>query len=165
MPAMSQTFGAKAVIGVDELLDKFGRLAFDVQNRISQNVLQAGVDYLVNVARDAVPTAITPGHTNVNIKNSIRGRLLESSSGRLMAKVGFNVGVLVAPHAHLYVLGTVDRFTKGNKKTSRGRLRSGGANRGVMPANNFFEITMNSAESAAFDVMQQVFYQEMAAFT
>ena len=159
MPAMSQQFG---IVGASELLDKFIRLDSVTQNKISRDVLQAGVDYLVGVGRDAVPTAITPGHDNSAIRNSIRGRLMKLSGSILKAKVGFNVGYQSAPHAHLYVLGTVERFTKGRKV--RGRLSSKPAGRGAMPANNFFQVAMESAESSAFDVMQQVFYNEMAAF-
>ena len=152
--------------GVDDLIDRWERLADDVRNRVSRSVLQAGVDYLVAATRDAVPAAITPGHDNAAIRRSIRGRLSQAS-GEWLAKVGFNVGPgRRAPHAHLYVLGTKQRFTGARTRQVRGRLsakKTGNpvANRGVMPSHDFFEAAASSAEGGAIDAMRNQFFREM----
>lgn len=159
--AMVKTFGA------EELIDKFNRLAPAVRDRIGKKVLQAGINVYVRAAQDAVPTAKTPGHSTAGIRKAIRGRLLEIN-GQLAAKIGLNVGGQTEPVAHLFVLGTVDRYTGAKTRKVRGRLvsrptKNKPAYRGRMPSNDFFSRAIESAESLANDAMRQVFEQQITA--
>lgn len=76
--------------------------------------------------KSAIPSAITKGHSTVSVQRSIGVRIKSKSEVLVMAKTGVGVGQITEDnlqfttskrkktavnHAHLYVMGTQDRWT------------------------------------------------------
>lgn len=87
--------------------------------------------------RSAIPLAITQGHSNKSIIRSVGLSVKSKSEVITTAKTGIGVNMTredeqalfasvsrkkkaVAPHAHLYIMGTVDRWT-GSKRVRNSR--------------------------------------------
>ena len=126
-----------AILTGDKKLDKkLGRLARRGANRVARRGLGKALTVLARAMRAEAP--------NKTMKASIGKRNKKNRrKGIHEAKVGPNVGnkgkgEKRTPHAHLFILGTKERFTKT------------GASRGAMPQNDFVRrAAEKSRESAA----------------
>jgi HK97 gp10 family phage protein len=119
------------VRGAEELLRRFDALATRGQSRIARAMITAQMKVYRERIKAALPAAAqTPGHGMQRLRRSIGSRQGRAKGkGTYEGKVGVRVGKgkqhALAPHAHLFALGT------------RQRVTAAGASRGAMPANDF----------------------------
>lgn len=141
--------------GIKELDTKLKALPEKVQKKIARAALGQGMTIL----RKAIIKEAPVGPTG-NLKQSIGKRFKRlKKEGYTEAKVGINVGkrkagmakMTRAPHGHLVALGTQQRQTKS------------GANRGVMPANDFVKRATASCENAVVDKIITVIRKKLDA--
>lgn len=124
-----------------------------------RTVTRQSINRGLTVIRKAVASEAPRGTTG-NAKRAIGKRLTSGGEGQAVnGKVGPHVGKRkrrgakstdpTAPHAHLIVLGTKERFTKT------------GARRGVMPQNNFVDRGFAKSASQAQAVVTAAFDQKI----
>lgn len=104
---------------IRELASPFGD---SVERRLSRSALSAGMTELSKAIRRRVPK----NETTARIRKAVGTRFSRNRRiNQHEAKVGFNVGRKqnTAPHAHLYLLGTVERKT--NARARRGKVKRG----------------------------------------
>lgn len=121
--------------GIDKLQMEMLRLMNEPNKKAGTAAISAGVNILAKTYRQNTPTSNTTRKNNRSyrqtgiaiartpMKQAVRRKIRRGNKSRgPMAKVGYNVGKRLAPHAHLVTLGTRRRTTRT------------GQNRGVMPA-------------------------------
>ena len=127
------------ITGQKFLDKKLAELSAKAAKRAGTSAVRAGMTEIAKGIRSEVPVGPTK-----NLKKSIGSKVAKSKGGARKgiaeARAGVNVGkkqVKHAPHSHLVAIGTGQRTTKS------------GANRGVMPANDFVKRGFNKAQAAA----------------
>jgi len=144
----------QVVTGERKLDRQLKQLGDKTAKRINAAAIRSGMA----VVRKAVK-AETPRGPTGNLKRSIGARFKKKrTTGIYEAKVGGNVGkrskesttrggkvrkANAAPHAHLVLLGTSERFNKS------------GASRGTMPANNAVSRGFAKSQARARQVISQ----------
>lgn len=97
--------------------------------KIVKDAARDAMKVMQGAMRSAIPPAVTPGHSNKSIVQSVGLRVGSKDNIVTIAKTGIGVNMLrsdekallfasksklkssVAPHAHLYIMGTEDRWT------------------------------------------------------
>lgn len=163
MPHPGRVQAASVVItGIPELDRQFKFIGIKVARKACRSALGRGMTVVAKQIRRNVPKARTKGHTNQELKQSVRGRQVRGrASGIAQAKVGIGVGRPKGSN-HLQVpliaLGTTDR----KRKRVRGifRSRSGtlktrrvSGSTGRMTGNDFVGRAYQTAGNAAVQMM------------
>ncbi len=152
---------------LDRLLLQLGR---DVVGKVTHRSLGKGLTVLARAIRNAVPAAMTPGHSNRSIKQSIGRRTKRYKRADLyFAKAGVAVGAARkkgAPHAHLLAMGTDHRYAGFSSRESghRGdfrRTRSVIAYRGRVAAADFVRRGLAVAGDAAMQRIREAFLADV----
>lgn len=97
--------------------------------KIVKDAARDAMKVMQGAMRSAIPPAVTKGHSNRSIVQSVGLGVRSKDNVITVAKTGIGVGMLredekallfaskskrqstVAPHAHLYIMGTADRWT------------------------------------------------------
>ena len=135
------------VVTGDKAID---RKLKNVGEKTARKVTRRGVSKGTNVSTREIRKSAPVGKTK-KVKKGVGQRNLKASEagGNIEAKAGIGVGKKTkktgkfAPHGHLVALGSKRRK---NKK---------GANRGVMPRNDFVRRAFERTKSRSYDVMRQ----------
>ncbi|WP_437193568.1 HK97 gp10 family phage protein [Planctomicrobium sp. SH527] len=116
------------MMGMDEFEQAMTELATEFPKQVGPSAVGAGLDVFVKKMRQAAPQGKTG-----RLRRS-PGKTVTRRSGGSAGKAGFDVGQksetkdVRGPHAHLYYLGTEERFRTGSKgnaaKGIGGRYRS-----------------------------------------
>lgn len=136
----------------------------------------------------SVGPAITPGHNNQSLKRAMGVRVNTRDNQITTAKVGVGVNQrrgdveaegterkkrIVGPHAHLYYLGTTDRWT-GQKRQSAGRDARGKRKfikkltgkpriyRGRMDPSRYLRTPLSQVMSSTEPQVEQIFIEEVS---
>lgn len=131
--------------------------------------------------RSAIPAAITKGHDTASIRQAVGDRVRTKSEVITVAKAGVGVGMMTdesrevvtsklkktaARHAHLYVMGTQDRWTGerswrvkgGRRKKPTGKPRMF---RGRMDPRKYMPRQMSEVIASNATAVGQVFVDEV----
>ena len=145
-----------SVTGDKELTKQLTAIARGVR-KATRRAVNKGLTVIRKAVADEAPVGKTR-----SVKKSIGKRLnkLSGSTPEITGKVGPGVGKKklkkdgsksdTSPHAHLAVLGTVERFTKR------------GASRGIMPQNDFVSRGFARSQTAAAAKVEASFASEFA---
>lgn len=149
-----------ALAGVSEMQATLQAIS-DAGPKVAMASLRAGINVIARAMRKAAPV----GETG-QLRKSIGTRVGKSKNGLFSAKAGINVGKRTqrtvgrnAPHGHLVVLGTVERFRKKLGGTygwvKPANVTAKQLSTGKMPANGFVKQAYQSARGQAAAAMQK----------
>ena len=139
------TIASIRIEGVPELQAAFDRVSAQFGPRPVKAVLSRAATPIRRAMKREAPVGPTG-----NLRRSIRKKSLRGDPPAVSVRPDFKI----APHAHLVVRGTGERFHLGSGVTI-GRLRVGlsGKSVGSMPANDFVARAEKQSESQARQIM------------